>query len=188
MDYLYIAMVDTPGLFAAIIRRVIKRNYVHVVLSLDEGLGAAYSVGRRNPFIPFFAGFEKEDADKIVRKFPQAKYRIVRLACSAQEKQAIAERLAEYYNRRFHYHYCILGLPFLLLGIPFYQKGYYTCSSFVARLLEQNGFSLFDKHFSLVTPGDFYDLKEPEIVYEGLLREYGYEDGKQQYVPAYKTA
>lgn len=186
MEQIYIALVDTPGVFADIIRRVIKKEYVHVVLSLDAGLEEAYSVGRRNPFIPFFAGFEKENAAVIVRKFPQARYRILRLTCSIRQKREMTEQLQDCYQKRFSYHYCIAGLPFLLLGRPFYQKGHYTCSSFIARLLEENGIVLFRKHFSLVTPGDFYDLKEPEILYEGLLREYEYESGKK-YVPAYEA-
>ena len=59
MEKLYIGLVDTPGLFAAIIRRVIKQNYIHVVLGLDERLDECYSVGRRFPSIPLIAGFER---------------------------------------------------------------------------------------------------------------------------------
>ncbi len=57
MQKIYIALVDTPGLFAWMIRRVIKINYIHVVLSLDEEFTQAYSIGRRNPFLPLFAFF-----------------------------------------------------------------------------------------------------------------------------------
>ena len=35
---IYIGFVDTPGLFASIIRRVIGQNYVHVVLGFDYGM------------------------------------------------------------------------------------------------------------------------------------------------------
>ena len=49
MDKIYLALVDTPGLFASIIRRVIGIDYIHVVLSMDAELNEAYSVGRRNP-------------------------------------------------------------------------------------------------------------------------------------------
>ena len=61
MTYIYIALVDTPGLFACFIRHFLKQRYVHVVLSADERLSESYSVGRRNPAVPIFAGFEKED-------------------------------------------------------------------------------------------------------------------------------
>ncbi|MFR3367083.1 MAG: hypothetical protein ACLTR4_07840 [Gallintestinimicrobium sp.] len=38
---IYVGFVDTPGLFASIIRRVIGQNYVHVVLGFDPELKEA---------------------------------------------------------------------------------------------------------------------------------------------------
>lgn len=172
MEKLYFALVDTPGLFAYMIRKVIGIDYIHVVLSMDEELEEAYSVGRRNPAVPIFAGFEKEDAEKIEMKFPTARYRIVSMECTSEQKQNIANQLKECFEQRFHYHYCVLGLPMLLCNIPFYQKNHYTCSSFVANILENNGIELFDKHFSLVTPRDFYELENTEVVYEGSLHKF----------------
>ncbi len=170
MEKLYIALVDTPGLFAWMIRKVIKINYIHVVLSLDKDLREAYSVGRRNPFLPFFAGFEKEDLFQISRAFPTARYKIYSIPCTREQKARIMLQLMEDYRKRFHYHYCIIGLPFLLMGKSFYQKNHYTCSSFIARILEENGVLTFSKHFSLVTPRDFYEYDSQDIIYEGSLR------------------
>ena len=65
MTEIYIAFVDTPGIFASIIRRVIKQKYIHVAIGLDENLDEAYSIGRRHPSIPLIAGFEKEEKRKI---------------------------------------------------------------------------------------------------------------------------
>lgn len=169
-ERLYIALVDTPGIFACLIRRVIKINYIHVVLSLDADLSNAYSVGRRNPFIPFFSGFEKEDTGKIVRAFPTARYKIYDIPCTREQKERIASQLADCYENRFHYHYCILGLFFLLAGKVFYQRNHYTCSSFIARLLEENHVLSLTRHFSLITPRDFYDYPAQHIIYEGPLK------------------
>ncbi len=169
MEKLYIGLVDTPGLFASIIRRVIKQDYIHVVLGLDELLDECYSVGRRNPSVPLLAGFEREEKEKIIQAFPTARYMIYSIECTAEQKVAIQETLRECYQRRYKYHYCILGLPFLLFNREFYQEGRYTCSSFVARILEIHGIQLFDKHFSLVTPKDFYELEEKEVIYEGSI-------------------
>lgn len=169
MEKIYIALVDTPGFFAFLIRRVIGINYIHVVLSMDEELQEAYSVGRRNPLIPFFAGFEKENLWKIHMAFPTARYRIYSIECTGQQKQAIHNKLRLCYNNRFHYHYCIIGLFFLLAGKPFYQQGYYTCSSFTARILEEHHVLSFGKHFSLVTPRDFYEYEKQNLIYEGSL-------------------
>lgn len=171
MEKLYIGLVDTPGFFAGIIRRVIKQDYIHVVLGMDERLEECYSVGRRFPSIPLLAGFEKEEKDKILRAFPTARYMIYSIECTKQQKERILKKLHECYRNRYRYHYCIIGLPFILFQKEFYQKRHYTCSSFVARVLQANGIDLFSKHFSLVTPKDFYELKEKEIIYEGRLAD-----------------
>ena len=137
MARIYIALVDTPGIFAYLIRRFLKQKYIHVVISMDAELEEAYSFGRRNPFIPVIAGFEKENKEKILRAFPTA----------------------------------VLGLPFILCGRPFYQKNHYTCSSYIARLLSENGIQVSEKHFSLVTPKDFYEYPDKQVVFEGALEE-----------------
>lgn len=169
MENIYIGFVDTPGIFAGIIRFVLKQRYVHVVIGEDERLEEAYSVGRRNPKIPFFSGFEKEEKEKILEKFPDAYYRICKISCTKEQKRRVMEQLKQDYLRQYQIHYAMLGLPFLLLGVPFYQKNRYTCSSYVARVLKENGICDFKKHFSLVTPKDFLEYQEMRIIYEGKL-------------------
>lgn len=171
MAYIYLAMVDTPGLFAGLIRRFLRQKYIHVAVAMDERMEEAYSFGRRNPRIPFFAGFEREDKEKILRAFPTADYMVCALACSAEQKNGIRRRLEEDYGRRWRLHYAVLGLPFIVRGIPFYQRGHYTCSSYIARLLEENGIRISEKHFSLVTPKDFYLYADKKVLFEGSLAE-----------------
>ena len=65
MAHMYIALVDTPGFFAALIRGFLRQRYIHVVIASDAELREAYSVGRRNPAVPVFAGFEKEDKNRM---------------------------------------------------------------------------------------------------------------------------
>lgn len=171
MAHIYLAMVDTPGAFAYLIRKFLGQKYVHVVLAMDAELLEAYSIGRRNPSIPLLAGFEKEDAWKILRTFPTADYMVYELECSKEQKNAIRLRLEEDYRNRWHFHYAVIGLLFLVRGIPFYQKGHYTCSSYIAKILEENGIRICGKHFSLVTPKDFFHYPHKRVVFEGSLAE-----------------
>jgi len=172
LDKLYFALVDTPGLFAAVIRKVIKQNYIHVAIAMDENLENTYTVGRRHPFIPWFAGFTRERSEQILLKFPNARYRIIAIECEKEQKENIRRELEYCYKQRFQYHYNIIGLPFILLNRPFYQKNHYTCSSFIAKLMYMHGMELFDKHFSLVTPRDFNELPDVQVLYEGRLADY----------------
>ena len=171
MAHIYIALVDTPGFFAALIRRFLKQRYIHVVLGFDAKLEDAYSVGRRNPAIPVFAGFERECKDKILEAFPTAFYRICELECTDVQKKALWEKMQEDYRKRFRIHYAVCGLPFILMNIPFYFYHQYTCSSYIASVLEENGIWHFKKHFSLVTPKDFYTGQNIRVVFEVELAQ-----------------
>ena len=172
MEHIYIAMVDTPGVFAAVIRGFLRQKYIHVVIGMDAELEEAYSFGRRNPRVPLFAGFEREDKRKILRAFPTADYMVCELECSREQKERIRERLRQDYQQRFRSHYAVAGLPFLAAGRPFYLKNQYTCSSYIARVLQENQIRISGKHFSLVTPKDFYLYPDKKVVFEGSLAEF----------------
>ena len=171
MAQIYIAFVDTPGLFASIIRHFLKQKYIHVVLSLDSRLDEAYSVGRRNPLIPVIAGFEREEKEKIRQVFPGAEYMICELECNTEQREKIREVLHRDFEKRFHYHYAVLSLPFIIWNRPFYQKNHFTCSSYIAKVLAENGIEISSKHFSLVTPKDFYEYEAKKVIFEGKLAE-----------------
>ncbi len=159
MTEIYIAFVDTPGIFASIIRRVIKQKYFHVAIGLDENQDEAYSIGRRHPSIPLIAGFEKEEKRKILRAFPGADYMICSIPCTQEQKQFIKEELHEAMKNRYRYHYTILGLPFLLFGKPFYQKNHYTCSSYAASCLKRQASVPGTSIFRLLRPRIFMNIR-----------------------------
>ena len=71
------------------------------------------------------------------------------------------------------------------MGKPFYQRNHYTCSSFIARLLENNGVLSFSRHFSLITPRDFYEYGQQNVIYEGTLRELCIQVNAGQLVPGH---
>ncbi|MDO4294388.1 MAG: hypothetical protein Q4C65_14340 [Eubacteriales bacterium] len=177
MAEIYVAFVDTPGLFALLIRRVIRQRYIHVALAFDRELKEAYSVGRRNPAVPLLAGFEREDREKILHKYPHARYQICRISCTEQQKRELEEQARSTYKKRFSCHYVILGLPFVVLQRPFYQKNHYTCSSWLAKVTQEAGLQDWGKHFSMVTPRDVYeamgkDSGRGQLIFEGELAEW----------------
>lgn len=172
MEHIYIAMVDTPGIFAAVIRGFLRQKYIHVVIGMDAELEEAYSFGRRNPRVPLFAGFEREDKRKILKAFPTADYMVCELDCSREQKDGIRERLRRDYRRRYQTHYAVPGLPFIVAGRPFYLKDQYTCSSYIARVLQENRIRISEKHFSLVTPKDFCLYPDKRVIFEGSLADF----------------
>lgn len=165
---IYVGFVDTPGLFASIIRRVIGQNYVHVVLGFDPELKEAYSIGRRNPAIPLFAGFERENREKILKKYPTARYQVCRVACTNVQREALQQEAKTEWERRFTHHYMVIGLLFLLAGIAFDQKNHDTCSSWLARVTQKVGLQEWQKPFPLVTRGMCMNSWEKTAVWERL--------------------
>jgi len=177
---IYIAFVDTPGFFANILHRILKQKYIHVVLAFDRRLEEAYSFGRRNPALPLAAGMEKENPEEIFRVFPTAEYLICEIDCTAEQKDALFRQVRKDYVRRFHYHYAVLSLFFVWRQKPFYQKNHFTCSSYLAKVLKSVRICDFGKHFSIVTPKDFYEWKDKRTVFEGRLSEFIMENRKKK--------
>lgn len=171
-EKLYLVLVSTPGIFATLIRLFTRHKYIHIVLGMDEELKYAYSFGRRNPKVPILSGFEHEEMDKVVEHFPKALCMVSEITCTKEQKKNVWKRIKYYEKNAKRYHYTVLGLPFLVLGKPFHQKRRYACSQFVARTLEDYGIRKFDKHYSLVTPKDFYNMPDKKILYVGTIEGY----------------
>ena len=182
-EKLYIVLVATPGIFATLIKLVTRHKYIHVVLGMDKELKYAYSFGRRNPKIPILSGFEHEEMDKVVEHFPKALCMVTEIDCTPEQKKNVWKRIRYYEKNAKRYHYTILGLPFMLVNKPFHQKRRYACSQFVARTLEDYGIRKFDKHYSLMTPKDFYYMPDKKILYVGTIEGYLDQlDGYSRYI------
>ena len=171
-EKLYLVLIGTPGIFATLIKWFTRLKYIHIVLSMDEELKESYSFGRRDPRVPILSGFEKEEMDKVIKKFPKAICMVTEIECTKEQKDNVWQRINYYKENAKRYHYCILGLPFILFNIPFHQKRRYACSQFVARTLEDYGIRKFDKHYSLVTPKDVYEMEDKKILYVGTIEGY----------------
>lgn len=171
MAQIYIAFVDTPGFFAGMIRRVTNRSTFMWFFRWMRNLRRHTVWDAEILRFRCLPGFEKEDKRKILTVFPTADYMVCSIECSLAQKEAIRQELRLAMQERFHYHYAVAGLPFILWNIPFYQENHYTCSSYVARVLEEYGVCHWEKHFSLVTPKDFMEKFGRKRIFEGSLRE-----------------
>lgn len=182
-EKLYLVLIGTPGIFATIIRMVTRIKYIHIVLGMDEDLKDCYSFGRRNPKVPILSGFEKEEMDKVIEKFPKALCMVTEIKCTKEQKEKVWGRINYYTANAKRYHYTILGLPWMLFNKPFHQKRRYACSQFVARTLEDYGIRKFDKHWSIMTPRDFYEMEDKKILYVGTIEGYlDQRDGFSKYI------
>jgi len=169
---LYIVLVRTPGIFATLIRIFLRLEFIHVVLGLDKDLKRCYSFGRRDPRFPVISGFAREEMDKVQKKFKKARIAQYEIECTVEQKRKVWERLRYYNKNNLKYKYTILGIPCAILGIPYHQKRHYMCSQFVARTLEDYGIRSFPKHYTLMTPRDFYEMEDKKTLYIGSLKRF----------------
>lgn len=178
-EKLFLILMGTPGIFATLIRWFTKLKYIHVAVGMDEDLKHCYSFGRRDPRIPIISGFEREEMDKVLKKFPKAICMVAEVEVTKEQKEKMWDRIRYYDANRKRYKYCVLGLPFIVLNIPFHQKRRYACSQFLARAFEDFNIKKFNKHFSLVTPKDFYEMEEKRVLYVGTIE--GYLDQRENF-------
>ena len=182
-EKLYLVLISTPGIFATLIRWFTRFKYIHIVLGMDIDLKESFSFGRRNPKVPILSGFEQEKMEEVIEKFPKALCMVSEIECTKTQKELIWGRINYYKKNAKRYHYTILGLPFLVLNKPFHQKRRYACSQFVARTLEDYGIRKFDKHWSIMTPRDFYEMEDKKILYVGTIEGYlDQRDGFSKYI------
>ena len=100
MEQIYLAFVDTPGFFASIIRRVI--GIPLCACGPFDGCRSKRGLqcgGRRNPAVPLIAGFEKENTLEIEAVFPHAKYKVVRMQCTAEQKKVLQDSFCSAINK-----------------------------------------------------------------------------------------
>ena len=75
------------------------------------------------------------------------------------------------YNKRMRIHYAVIGLPFILMGVPFILRINIPVLLILERFCRKNGIRVSSKHFSLITPKDFYECEKLRVLFEGRLSE-----------------
>lgn len=172
---IYILLTHSGSLLSKCINIYTKEPYTHVSIGLDISLNELYSFGRINPSNPILAGFVKEDIiNGTYARFPDTRCRIYYLNVNDIQYRKIKKELNKFEINRDKYGYNLLGLFGVIFNIPIERKHNYFCSQFVATLLNNSGIYLFNKPSALVSPRDFRECKELNLVYEGRLKRYSY--------------
>lgn len=70
------------------------------------------------------------------------------------------------------YRYDFLGCGLRLLGVRSVFDRRYTCSHFVAQLLENAKIHTFSAGTMMARPADFMDIPGIRVIYEGKLSDY----------------
>lgn len=173
MKKIYIISTYTGTVLAHLIRRISRKPYSHISISLDESLNTMYAFGRINPKNPLIAGFVEEGVNKGLYEIKKNTIcRVYSLEIEDYKYQNLINNIAKVKENRNLYNYDLFSLITIPLGINRQPKFGYVCSTFAADMLKKSDIHLFDKSYNFVQPNDFYNLNGLTLEYEGLLREY----------------
>lgn len=161
--YVYIVLSRSNTWFAKIVRIFTHAYYNHTSITFDLSLNTLYSFGRLNPTKPLPGGFVIEGKNKgFYKYYPLTEICVLKLPVSNEEYETIHSKLELFINNPKNFKYNLLKIPCVYLKIPFKDTKRYTCSSFVAYLLED--VLNFKQSYSFTKPEDFLKFNLEKII------------------------
>ncbi|WP_371320189.1 hypothetical protein [Chengkuizengella axinellae] len=184
MRTIYIILTNTGTMLTRAIKSVTNAPYNHASISIDEGLKKVFSFGRKQPDNPFNGGFVQEDFIKgTFSWYPETTCAIYKLNIGESEFKKLLRYISVFEKNSSKYFYNFIGL----FGVPLNKAidipASYFCSQFVAEILRRSGVQLFQKKSSLVTPDDFRNVDNLELIFEGRIYDYPALKGWLNYNP-----
>ncbi|WP_026582437.1 hypothetical protein [Bacillus sp. J33] len=170
---IYILLTDTGTIFTRLIKLYTKKPYNHASISFDPQLREVYSFGRKTAANPFIGGFVKENIR--TNFFKNARCACLSYPVTNEQLQYLKDFIEKMESEKDLYSYNLLGLFAIIFNKPFTRDNAYFCSQFVAAVLQESGIVHFTKPLSLVTPHEFMEMKNFQVIYQGNLENY-YQD------------
>ena len=166
MKKVYFLLTKTPTIVSRLIYHFSEDiNYTHMAISIDPTLTDFYSFGRKGVYNPINAGFVREEFNKgLYSRFPNCEVCILEMDITEEEYAGIKNTIDSFINNKDNLKYNFIGLFFAKNNRVLEREEAYFCSSFVTYVLEQNNIKLFDRHYTLVAPNDYFKLSNNEEI------------------------
>jgi len=173
MKTVYLLLTRSGTLFSRCIRILTASPYTHVAISVaDDPADCYYSFGRKNPLLPFPAGFIRESRENgYLKRFPRTKCVLLALGISDDAYSSICSRLLKMEASARYYHYNLSGALLCGFGIQLVRRRHYFCSQFIGDLLTRSGAVSLPQQFSLMQPTDYAFLPGVHVLYAGSAGE-----------------
>lgn len=169
---IYIVLSNSGTLPGTVIQKLTHFPYSHAMLALSADCRELYSFGRRSLHNFLNGGFVIEQRNgRFFSYFSETQCRILALAVTQEQHGALLRELDIFRDNAQEYKYDFLGccLRYFRLKKTFNRR--YTCSHFVAEILQRSDICHFPKGTMLVRPGDFMEVNGVRVVYEGKLAD-----------------
>ncbi len=168
--YIYILFSATPYKTGSFIRHMIRNQYNHVAISLDENLSHMYSFSRFHANAPFFAGFTKESFSRYEWHGNFSDIKVCKIEVPERIYEMIEIHLQRMIRQSKAYVYNYYSAAMTPLNHRVRIRNAYTCVEFVGDILGMTGIG--------VKLGDFHSIPKleevcaPYLLYEGSARSY----------------
>lgn len=165
---IYIVLSDSGTLPSRVIRMATRFAYGHAMLALSEDCEELYSFGRKKLHNFLCGGFVVEQRDgQFFTYFSETRCRVLSLSVTQAQFDALKREITQFCENTEQYKYDFIGcfLRYFRMRKTFADR--YTCSHFVAEVLQRAGICTFPNGTMLVRPEDFLHIANMETVYEG---------------------
>jgi len=174
---IYILFFGGYDITATIIKGVTNAPYVHTALSLTPSLDSIYSFNIKlmlEQLRPYLKnGLYVESIKNYDKKIPYWLYRIEVTHRQYQKIEKIIQKLKKHPNMCSYNIPGALGFlyPEFWENVQKKQKYSFTCSEFIAFMLETSGIVTFDKPLHMIAPLDIINLKQLKQIKKGIVGE-----------------
>lgn len=175
MKKIYIILTFTGTALSRIIKFATKVEFAHVSIALDEKLNEMYSFGRINPYIPFLGGFVHEGITfGTFKRFEKTtRTNIYSLEVSDYQYKKLKRKIKFVSKFKSNYKFNVLGLIFAKFRKNLHREDCFYCAEFVKHVIEEA--SISHNLPDCITPEDFKKLDNINLLYSGMLKDYGKE-------------
>ena len=169
---IYIVLTRSKSIAAKAVEIYKHDEFTHAAISLDSGLKTLYSFGRKWVRFPFIGCFCNEVLDKgFYATHETLPGVIIRLDITKAQYRRALKIISQFIKNKDAYKYNFLGFFGNVLGLEFKSEYRYTCSEFVAFVLQQSGIVEFDTPLNLIRPQQLANIKG-HVIYKGDLKQY----------------
>lgn len=167
----YLYLTDSGTFPGWVVKRVTRYPYSHAMLSLRGDGTQLHSFGRRSIHNFLNGGFVTENWDgPFFSHFSKTQCTVYELPLSQAQFSAVETVLEEFCREREKLRYDFAGCFLRLFGISAFFPGHYTCSHFVAEVLQRSGIHSFPEGTATVRPSELAGLPGARCIYTGRLR------------------
>lgn len=172
MENVYLCVMHSGTFMSKCVRFFANKGsqLSHVGLSLSPSLAPMYSFGRKYIYFAQPGGFVSYGlGSAFYNKHPDGKLLVYKMSVTDDQYNTLCTKLEPFIKAPKMYKYGNINCALHMLNKPCHRKHHFTCTTFVADMLEH--IVDFDKDSSLLNPVDFCKLDLP-LIYDGYFKDY----------------